>query len=52
MAKAGNFEQMENNELKERLDYYEFLMRRLDVMEAGGKTFYADRLAYQVLDDE
>ena len=52
MAKCGNFEERENNVLKERLDYYEFIMRRKDVIEAQGKKFYADRLAYQELDDE
>ena len=53
MAKAGNYEEKENNTvLNERLDYYEFISRRLDVLEVQGKTFYADRLAYQVLDDD
>ena len=46
MAKCGNFEERENNVLKERLDYYEFIMRRKDVIEAQGKKFYVDRLAY------
>ena len=27
MAKAGNYEERENNVLKERLDYYDFIMR-------------------------
>ena len=53
MAKAGNYEEREhNNVLKERLDYYDFLMRRRDVLEAQGKTFYIDRLAYQELEDD
>ena len=52
MAKCGNFEKRETNVLKERLDYFEFLNRRTDVFEAQGKKFYADRLAYQQLEDE
>ena len=53
MAKAGNFEEKENTaNIKERLDYYEFIARRLNVLEIQGKTYYADRLAYQVLNDD
>ena len=53
MAKAGDFEERPNHSvLKERLDYYDFLMRRKDVLEVGDKKFYIDRLAYQEFEDE
>lgn len=52
MAKAGGFVKRDNAPIKERYEYYEFLAGRKDVLNVFGKTFYADRSAYQTLDDD
>ena len=52
IAKAGNFEVRPNNPYKERIDYYKYINGRLNVIEAQGKKFYANKKAQKLAETE